>query len=153
MSRTTAPTHTAKPGAAWTAEEARRFLAVAADDIYAPFWQLAVYLGMRPSEVAGLRWESVDLDAGTLKVERARPTAMGKTFATDDTKSPSGKRTLAMPHVLVAILRAHRASENVHVLHGLVCTSSSGAALDHRAVQRRFHALCLQAGVTNVRGL
>ncbi len=97
VTRTTAPAHTPKVGTAWTADETRRFLEVAVGDPYAPFWQLAAYLGLRPSEIAGLRWDALDLDAAAVRVERARPTACGKTFASEDTKSPAGKRTLTLP--------------------------------------------------------
>jgi integrase len=159
VSRTTAPAHTPRQGTSWSSKEARRFLVAAEGDPYSPFWQLAVYLGMRPSEIAGLRWEAVDLDAGTLRVERARPTAMGRTFDSDKTKSEAGKRTLALPPALVAVLRAHKARQNEQRLllgqdwpdHGLVCTGTTGAPLDQRAVQRRFVRLCAKAGVTRVR--
>ena len=53
VSRTTSPTHTPKEGTAWTVEDARRFLAVARNDSYAPYWELALFLGMRPSEITG----------------------------------------------------------------------------------------------------
>jgi integrase len=157
--RTTAPAHTPKSGTAWTAEEARRFLAVAAEDPYSPFWHIGAYLGLRPSEIAGLRWDALDLDAGSLRVERARPSACGKTFASEDTKSPSGKRTLALPPGLVLRLRTHRTAQKERRLmmgerwqeHGLVCTSEVGTALDQRAVERRFVRLCTTAGVPRIR--
>ena len=34
--------------------------------------KLAAYLGLRRSEICGLRWESVDLDAGLLSIREAR---------------------------------------------------------------------------------
>jgi integrase len=84
---------------------------------------------------------------------------MGRTFDSDKTKSEAGKRTLAQPPALVAILRAHRARQKEALLalgiqwseQRLVCTSSLGAPLEQRAVQRRFVRLCQKAGVTRVR--
>ena len=157
--RTTAPAHTPKVGTAWSVEETRRFLPVAAKDSYSPFWHLAAYLGLRPSEIIGLRWDAVDLDAGSLRVERARPSACGKMFDSDTTKSPSGKRTLAMTPPLVLRLRIHRTAQKEQRLamgerwreHDLVCTTQVGTPLDQRALNRHFEQLCAGAGVSRIR--
>ncbi len=101
VARTTAPAHTPREGKAWSTDEVHRFLAAAEHDSYAPFWQLACYLGMRPSEIAGLKWDAVDLDSGVMRVVRARPTVCGKTFESERTKSPSGTRTLHLPVPLI----------------------------------------------------
>ncbi len=159
VARTTAPTHVPHQGKAWTVDEVHRFLAVAGGDIYAPYWHLACYLGMRPSEIAGLKWESVDLDAGTMRVERARPTVCGKTFESEQTKSPSGTRTLYLSESLVQRLRAHRAhQQTMRSLigtawpdSGLVCTTEVGTPIDHRNTQRRFQHLFRQAGLPRIR--
>jgi integrase len=157
--RTTPPAHTPKSGTAWSAEDTRRFLAVAADDGYSPFWHLAAYLGMRPSEIIGLRWTAVDLDAGTVRVERARPALGGKTFDSDDTKSPAGRRTLRLSPGLILRLRTHRTAQKEQRLmmgerwkeHGLVCTSEVGTPLDPPALRHHFDHLCKQAGVVRIR--
>jgi integrase len=159
VSRTTPPAHTPRQGSAWTADETRRFLTLAQRDLYTPFWHIAAYLGMRPSEIGGLQWDTVELEAGTLRVARARPTVNGKMFDSDKTKSPSGVRTLALPPALVSVLREHRIRQKERRLllgerwheHGLVCTSELGTPLDHRAVQRRFHRLREQAGLERIR--
>jgi integrase len=156
--RTIPPAHTPKPGTAWTAEETRRFLAVAAGDLYNPFWHLAAYLGLRPSEVIGLRWEAVDLDAGTVRVERARPTVGGKMFDYDDTKSPAGRRTLRLSPGLILRLRTHRTAQKERQLmmgerwceHGMV-TTETGTPLGNRCVIDRFIRLCALAGVPRIR--
>jgi integrase len=160
VSRTTQPAHTPAEGQAWTAEQTKLFLRKATGELYAPYWQIAAYLGMRPSEIIALRWESVDLVAGTLKVERAMPSACGKQYTSETTKSPSGKRTLALPPALVAILRAHCEEQKElrpTVLGkwwaepGLVCTSSLGVVLEARNVQTRFHKLRKAAGLPLIR--
>ena len=159
VGRTKPPKHTPRQGQSWSAEEARAFLAAAAEDGYSPYWHLALYTGMRPSEIEGLRWESLDLEAGTLRVERARPTAMGRTFPSEATKSAAGARTLALPPSLVALLRAHRARQRESLLlagavwgeRGLVCCSGVGTPLDHANVLRHFRALCATAGVPRIR--
>ncbi len=157
--RTTAPAHTQKQGTAWTAEETRRFLVTAGSDLYSPFWHLAAYLGMRPSEVIGLRWDTVDLDAATVRIERARPTVGGKMFDYDDTKSPAGRRTLKLTPGLALRLRTHRTAQKEQRLamgerwqeHGTVCTTEMGTPLGNRLVNERFVRLCEKAGVPRIR--
>jgi len=130
------------PGASSSAEEARAFLAAAAEDGNSPHWHPALYTGMRPSESEDLRWESLDLEAGTLRGERVRPTAMGRTFPIEATKSASGARTLALPPSMVGLLRPHRARQRESLLlagavwgeRGLVCCSRVGTPLDHANV-------------------
>jgi integrase len=42
------------------------------DDRLYPLWRLASHTGMRRSELLGLRWSDVDLEAATVSVARAR---------------------------------------------------------------------------------
>ena len=53
---------------AWSIDEARAFLQKA----WA--WTLALTRGLRRGELCGLKWEDIDLDRGTLQVNRARVT-------------------------------------------------------------------------------
>ena len=41
-------------------------------DRLAPLWQTACMTGLRRSELCGLQWPDIDLDAGVLSVKRAR---------------------------------------------------------------------------------
>jgi integrase len=53
-----------------TVEEARKVLAVADDLPNGTSWAIHLALGLRRSELLGLHWDDVDLDAGTLTVRR-----------------------------------------------------------------------------------
>lgn len=50
-------------------EDARKVLAVAATRPDASRWVAALIQGMRPAEALGLRWQSVDLERGLMKIE------------------------------------------------------------------------------------
>jgi integrase len=60
-----------EPGAVrpWSADEAMAFLAARPDPLYPAFVLLLVY-GMRCGEVLGLRWQDIDLDAGTFRIRQ-----------------------------------------------------------------------------------
>src|SRR5680860_1876732 len=50
----------------WRAEQLRAFYASVADDRLFALWRLAGGTGLRPGELAGLRWRDVDLDTGRI---------------------------------------------------------------------------------------
>lgn len=62
------PRYEAKERLPWTAEEAKRFLAVAADHELYPAYLLLLLCGLRRGEVLGLRWRDVDFENGVLRI-------------------------------------------------------------------------------------
>ena len=97
---------------AWSPEELSRFLAhVEHDRLYA-LWRLAATTGMRRGELLGLQWQTVDLDAATLRVERQlHPAGVGPRFGTP--KSKRGLRQIALDAGTVEALRKHRERQMV----------------------------------------
>jgi integrase len=55
-----------------TPEQIMAFLEQTKRDRLAPLWQTACMTGLRRSELCGLQWPDIDLDAGVLSVKRAR---------------------------------------------------------------------------------
>ncbi|MFF7633644.1 tyrosine-type recombinase/integrase [Kitasatospora sp. NPDC008050] len=53
-----------------TAAEARRFLAATSRPRIQALFELALRTGLRKGELLGLRWEDLDLDAGTASIRR-----------------------------------------------------------------------------------
>ncbi len=60
-----------------TAEQVGVLFGAACGDRLEALYVLAVTTGLRQGELLGLKWEDVDLDAGTLQVRRALTTAKG----------------------------------------------------------------------------
>ena len=69
-------------------------------------WTLALY-GLRRGEIAGLKWSSVDLSAGTVTIEENR-VVVERQVLTGTPKSKTSKRTLPMPTEVVDVLKAAR---------------------------------------------
>jgi integrase len=65
------PRSVKKPVAPLTAEQARAFIAFTADDRLGPLFHVAIASGLRQGELFGLRWQDVDVTAGTLYVRHA----------------------------------------------------------------------------------
>jgi integrase len=92
----------------WTADEVRTFLATATatGPQDAAFYALALDSGARKSELCGLRWADVDLEAGRVGIVQQLDTpGPAPTFGPTKNKRP---RTIAIGAETVAFLRAHK---------------------------------------------
>jgi integrase len=80
---------------------------------------IALFSGLRRGELLGLQWRDLDLDAKTLRVERAlEQTRAGLRIKSPKTKS--SKRTIALPDIVVDALREHRRERlELHLRLGL----------------------------------
>jgi integrase len=94
---------------AWTAEEAREFLAAVKDHRLAPIWRLFLSTGLRRGEACGLRWQDVDLANATLSVVETRVVA--DRVEVGPPKTRAGTRTIALDGGTVEALRAWRARQ------------------------------------------
>ncbi len=139
-------------------EESRTFLQSIKGERLEALFSVALALGMREGEALGLRWQEVDLQARTLRVNVALQRIEGKLLLVEP-KTERSRRTLPLPESIVATLRLHR----VHQLEdkmiagdrwkesGLVFTSSIGTPLLARNVVRKFHSLLKKAGLPHHR--
>ena len=76
--------------------------------------KLAAYLGLRRSEICGLRWSSVDFELRKLHIKEAR-TAAGAEIVQKETKNRSSNRILHMSDDLYRLLRRERALSLIHI--------------------------------------
>ncbi len=94
----------------YTPEQLQQLFALTAGRSLEPVVKLAGYLGMRRSEICGLRWENVDLTRGVVCICQARTAANG--VAVDKgPKSPSSVRRLSFAgnaDLYDMLLRMHR---------------------------------------------
>ncbi len=140
--------------AAWTADEARKFLLHARRQTYDPYWLLALRLGMRPGELLALRWGSVGIADGTLRVSEAASTFGHKTYA-GEPKTAAAKRTYDLPADLVRELTACRQRQRDQGMgwrdEDPVCVNSDGGQIHYCNLRRAFKDLCAKAGVPVIR--
>lgn len=144
-----------------SAEEARILLDVATGERLEALYVLALATGMRQSELLGLRWADVDLDAvptPTLQVRYQLKRENGKlTFCAPKTRR--SRRQIALAAPAAEALRRHRASQAEQRLrqgsawhdHDLVFSSSIGTPLLARNVVRGFKALLEKGALPDVR--
>ena len=149
----TPPTEVNRPGQAWSPSEAATFLShpdVEGDRWFAA-WRLVLTAGARRGEIAGARWEDIDLDGGRWWLSNAR-VAVGATVVDKPPKSARPRMVDLDPHT-VDILRAHKIRQAKERLWlgvpdcGYVFTSPTGDALNPHALTRRWAELVASSGL------
>ncbi|MHB1406707.1 MAG: tyrosine-type recombinase/integrase [Desulfitobacteriaceae bacterium] len=73
---------------------------------------LAAYSGSRLGEVAGLEWSDVDFEHNLIRICRASQYLPGKGIITKDPKNESSKRIIAMPPLVMDLLKEYKARQN-----------------------------------------
>jgi integrase len=135
-------------------DEARALLDVLTQERNGALYAVSLLCGLRPGEAAGLLWDDVDLDAGTLTVAHAVRLEGGRPVVTEALKTRRARRTLAMPATLTAMLSDHRRSQAAERLAArrwddprLVFASANGTPLHPSNVRRELSLLCERAGL------
>ena len=145
-------------GAAWTADEARAFLVSVSDDRLVTAWTLLLTRGLRRGELAGLKWDAVDLDAGWLQITTTRVLVDGAPVDSVP-KTDAGRRTIPLDSTLVVSLRSHKtrqgqerwAASEAWSTEGYVFTDELGAALHPEFFSTRFETLIDRAQLRRIR--
>ena len=76
---------------------------------------VALYTGARRGEIVGLKWDDIDLDAGTLSIKRSVYKPHGEPAREKPPKTVSSIRTIAIPQVLCEILREHKSEQDKRI--------------------------------------
>ncbi len=111
MPRTIAKTDRERDAEAWTEEELQAFLAASEAHRWGPPIRLCVLYGLRRSELLGLTWPAVDLDRGTVRIERALIEVHGRPEWSDG-KNARSRRTFPIDTSTAKALKGHRKFQN-----------------------------------------
>lgn len=151
---------------ALTVAEALRLIA-AVPERWRPLFTLAVWLGPRQAELLGLRWQDIDLDAGTFTLRlqlqaikpddptRAGALRLMPRWTLAPLKTPRSRRTLAIPAPVLATLKAHRTAQLTERLFAggrwhdldLVFTSTIGTPVDPANLRKIHRQAVKDAGL------
>lgn len=94
----------------YTAEQLQQLLSASEGDPLGPMIRIAIIYGLRRSELLGLKWDSIDLERGTLTV-RHTVCKVSKTVAKDKTKTASSYRTFPLNEDAEQVFRQAKAEE------------------------------------------
>jgi integrase len=137
-----------RPSKSFTLEQAGKLLKAAKGSRLEAYVTLSLLTGIRTEEARALRWDHVDLEAGTVAVWRS-------VRAGGDVKTEKSRRTLKLPQRAVEALRGQlerqeadrRKAGQLWQEHGLVFASTVGTALIANNVIRDFRKLTKKAGL------
>lgn len=126
------PSGTVRVRRSLTREQAETLLEISEGHRLRPLILTGLYLGLRPGELAGLRWKDVDLVGGVLRIRVSRSGPL---------KTKRSQRTLAMPAVVVDELKG------IERYGDLVFPTSVGGMWDKNNLRREFAELTEKAGL------
>jgi integrase len=148
------PTGAAKESKALAPYQVKVLLEEAAESRFEALYVVAIYTGLRRGELLGLKWTDVDLDKGTLRVQRSLD--VDGTFKTP--KNQAARRALKLTSRALEALRAHKVRQNAERLqagtrwqdHNLVFPNTIGKPMNAGNFYRReFQPLLKRAGLAN----
>ena len=96
----------------WNPDQIRAFLTSVRHDRFAALFLLELTTGIRRGQVCGLKWTSVDLDAGEITVHDNRVVVGGHARYKAGGKTKNADQTIALDKETVAALRSWRDSQD-----------------------------------------
>ena len=139
----------------WSVEQMQAFLAAAEKEDLREWFELAIYTGLRRSEMAGLKWGHVDLRAGWLRVVEKLVNVPGAGLVSGVPKTDRSRRRLSISPEAVTIFhrqldRQDRQRSQAGELWsetGHVFTSAVGQPVDPNAVTKAFTHIVRETGL------
>lgn len=115
-------------------------------------WLTGLMCGLRPGELAGLRWRYVDVDSDSPSVEVAeRALEVGDEYVGQSApKTPRSRRRIGLHPLLVAALSRHRDEQRLlgqYDAEGFVFCTRTGTPMTMSNLRRAFQQLCRRAGL------
>ena len=151
----------------FTVESQMKFLAIIAKERLKAAFILALGTGVREGELLALRWQDVDLKAGTIRIEQS--VRRCKTFDKDSptktillfgpVKTAAGNRSIPLPAGVLTELKAHKkrqlteqiAAGELWEKSGLVFTTELGKVVEPRNLIRRYYQLLKMAELKHLK--
>lgn len=121
-------------------------------DPRAAMWLTGLMCGLRPGELAGLRWCYVDIDSDrpSIRIEERAQEVENKYVGQAPPKTERGRRTIGLHPLLVGALHRHRDELRILSLYddeGFVFPTSNGTPILLRNQRRAFRTLCKNSGL------
>src|SRR5690606_27329516 len=115
--------------------------------------------GLRIGEALALTWDDIDLEKGTLSVDKTLVYPLNSTPYVSTPKSKTSIRTIKLDTTTVKLLKKHKVNQNEVILmytsykgskDGLVFHQHDGRWLRTNVVREYFKEVCKRAGVPDL---
>ena len=134
-------------------DEVQRLLQhVKGTDYHLPI-RLALYTGLRRSEICGLYWSDLNLEGNSLRVVRTMVSIKGDPAHIGEPKSQRSRRVVAFGWETTELLRDYRAVVGEHGSLGRsqVCARKDGSIILPNVMTRTFNRILKSCGIQGVR--
>jgi len=143
----------------WNEDEIKRFLEAAKDTPYHELFYLALFTGMRRSELLALRWCDVDLLLCQVYVNRGLHQLKDGSYIFTEPKSAKSRRTIALPPSAALLLREYQEKRQQQYAmlgtqltdDGLVFCHLDGKPLRPNTITRAWTILAARCGLKVIR--
>lgn len=141
-------------------DEAVKFLKTAAErGTYYPLYHLAVLMGLRRSEILGLRWEDLDFDTRQANIQQALVYGEGQEPITKPPKTDGSSRTVALTREVIRLLQEWKTTQAEKRMTigpawenpDYVVTNNVGGFIGPSNIIRDFKQLLDQADLPDIR--
>jgi integrase len=143
----------------WNEEDLKIFLDAARETDYYPIFYLALFTGMRRSEMLALRWADIDFIYAQISVSRSLHHLRSGETIFRQPKSAKGSRTIALPpSTVLALKKYHKKQPILHLVVGksltdedLVFSHIDGKPLLPDTITHAWIKLVHKTGLKNIR--
>ena len=154
LPRTVAKPVKEKDTVAWTERQVDQFLAATADHRWAIAFRLGVLYGLRRSEVLALRWDDLDTEQQTLRIDESL-VATNEGAAWGNAKNERSRRTIPIDEDTMRQLATRRAAQAAERLaagqswedNDLIVTTRTGRLVLPRSYDRALATIVDKAGL------
>jgi integrase len=143
----------------WNEEEINKFLEAAKQTEYYPIFYLALFTGMRRSEILALRWQDIDFVYSQIYISRSLHHLRDGSIIFRQPKTASSNRKIAVSQSVLSVLEEyHEKQEGLHLLSGnpltddsLVFCHEDGSPLLPDTITHAWIKLVRKTGLRNIR--
>ena len=140
-------------------EQIARFLSAIGGHRFKDFYTIALFTGMRESELLGLSWDAVDFRQGTIEIKQQLQRQKGGKYAIVTTKSGKPRTIRPAPSVMTILQALQRtqfrkrqeAGDKWHNEFNLVFTNDEGRNYAHTVIYQNFKRIAKQIGCPEAR--
>ena len=154
--RISPPCPTPKEVEVWSMEEIECFSEASKESPFHDAFKLALYTGMRRSELTGLRWDGVDFSTNTIRVTGTLQRVTGYGLLASSPKNKPSRRAISVWKVTEDLLHSIRGKQlalqaELGDLYqneaGYVFTNERGRPIDSNRLSRGFSKVVKAAGL------
>lgn len=156
---TTTPKKVKKEIQPMNEEQIRQFLLASKQDRLSAAFYLLISTGLRRGELLGLKWSDIDLEAGTLHIQRSLVKTNTEQAKFHPTKTAKSQRLVPLTPDVVAELKLHKAKQEeesaklgeAYADNDMVFCRADGVLLYPDVLDNKFHSLLEKAGLPRFR--